>query len=107
MKKILQLIFGILMTIAIITVTSFAVIEDVTSSVPGQSYTPGKYWELEQAYCEEKNATAVEYIGQSCGLFGCVDTQKTKCVSENREFRINYDRKEFCELMMKGDRGKC
>lgn len=103
----IRIIISFLVSTLIVFCVGVSVVDGVTSSTYGLSYTPEKWWNEEQAYCANKNATATEYIATRCSLFGCIDIQRTKCVTENREFQINYNTKEFCKLTMKGDLEKC
>lgn len=112
MKKnnILEKIFTsglVILGVLFIGLVTWNVTIETMGAMTGETYTEEKWFEAEQYFCATKGLEAQQYIGQSCSLFGCVDTEKTKCVGHNIEKKIDYGHDIFCQYTRKGDFGWC
>ncbi len=100
-------IFMMCLSVFIVGLVGFFVTDAMLDSAVGEHYTEEKWFAAEQIHCVSQGMEAVEYVGQNCGLFGCIDVEKTKCVGTNREKLIDYDDKIFCKYKLAGDYGWC
>jgi len=99
--------FTYLFAVLIVLLVGWIVSDAVLSSATGDEYTPEKFWVQEQYYCATYGMVAQEYITNQCSLFGCVEVERTKCVGDLREKKIDYEHEMFCKYTIRGDFGWC
>lgn len=100
--------FGIgLIGSGLILLVGFFVFQSLSYSASSRDASPSSVRVAEQSFCAKNGGRAVQYIAQSCGLFGCMDVERTKCVGSFGESKIDYSSSEFCTVSIREDLGLC
>jgi len=107
LEKFLGHAFAFCGALLIVLLVGWLVTAEIVATATGKEYTEEKFWIAEQYYCETNGMEAHQYISQQCSLFGCVEVERTKCVGDNRETKIDYSDEIFCHYTMEGDLGWC
>ena len=99
--------FTFIIALLIVLLVGWMVVDTTLESAVGNSYTEEKWWIAEQYHCAKQGMEAEQYLAERCSFFGCHTAELTKCVSDNRELKIDYDDEIFCQYTLKGDWDWC
>lgn len=99
--------FTFLFALLIVLGVGYFVFDATLESAPGEYYTPENWKMAKELHCMQQGMELEIYIGQNCGFFGCTDVEKSKCVGDRVEKKIDYDDPMFCRYTMKYDWGWC
>jgi hypothetical protein len=103
--KIKLIGFGI--SFIFVSAIGFMVFSELANSRYKLDITQEEIDLAKEAYCAKIGMEAIDYIAQSCSIFGCGNYNSVKCVNDGEERLIDYDDEIFCKLKIADDYGMC